>query len=121
MQLLTPYQLSAWYLRLFPLKEILYHINYVGIIIDTDIIDITDILSTHKQKQSFKSSHRGIYICTFRLSIHDLYYTFSFRTINSNIIHKRKRHLALSLYLIRKKQGNHRCFPLPKFKYLIQQ
>lgn len=49
-------------------------------------------------------------------------YTFSFRILKSNIIQKRKKHLTLSLYLIRKEKSKpYRCFNLLKIKFLIKQ
>lgn len=90
MQLLTPYQLSAWYLCLFPLKEILYHINYVGIIIDTYIIDITDILSTHKQKYSHLKVHTEVSIYVLSDCLYMLYIILSPSELSIVIFKKEK-------------------------------
>lgn len=55
-------------------------------------------ISTHKQKYSHLKVHTEVSIYVLSDCLCALYYTFSFRTINSNIIQKRKRHLALSLF-----------------------
>lgn len=49
---------------------------------------------TYKQITEPFKVQREIYICTFRLSIHDHIYTFSFRILNGNTIQERIKHLA---------------------------